>query len=280
VRIAVTGINGFLGLYLKNKLEGEKFTIIPIQRSMGHDLTQPDTLSSIPEADVLVHLAAVSFVPDSYKRPQLFYNTNFNGTLNALELARKWKSKFIYLSSYVYGEPEYQPIDEDHPVKPFNPYAQSKVLAEELVKAYHRDFEVPVIILRPFNIYGRNQGAQFLIPKIIGQFQAGDEITVFDPRPKRDYVHVEDVAQAIVNSIHKKDVGCHVFNIGTGISWSVPDICNVLEEISGRKLQIKSLNQLRATEILDTKCNYDLAQKELAWKPMISFKEGLRDMLS
>ena len=90
----------------------------------------------------------------------------------------------IYLSSYVYGSPDYLPIDEAHPVKAFNPYAQSKVICEQICKGYSRDFKVPVIVFRPFNIYGPGQNEDFLIPKMIRHAKHG-RIEIRDARQER-----------------------------------------------------------------------------------------------
>ena len=94
-----------------------------------------------------------------------------------LELARQWKVPFIFASSYVYGPPDYLPIDEKHPVKAVNPYMASKALCEDLCKSYARSFDIPVTIIRPFNIYGPGQPDHFLIPKIVKGVSRQRELT-------------------------------------------------------------------------------------------------------
>jgi nucleoside-diphosphate-sugar epimerase len=277
--VAVTGIDGFLGNYLYKQLVEEGINVLPISRKFGHDLRNIESLSSIPAFDTVIHLAAISFVPDSYKYPHNFYETNVTGTLNVLELARENKAKVIYVSSYVYGEPEYQPIDEKHPVKPFNPYAQSKVMAEDLCLAYNRDFKIPCTILRPFNIYGNGQAPHFLIPKLISHYLYDEEVTVFDPRPRRDYLHAADVAKALSKAISIESDAASIINLGYGKSHSIPEICNILENLTGRQLNIKVLNQYRPAEILNTVCNNNLAKAKLNWVPSITLEEGLSLML-
>ena len=278
--VAITGIDGFLGSAVQAALAGRQdITILPICRRLGHDLLCPETLQDIPLFDAVLHLAAASFVPDAYKTPALFYNTNVGGTLQVLELCRRNCARMVYVSSYVYGQPHYMPIDEAHPVQPFNPYAQSKVMGEDLCRAYTRDFEVPAVILRPFNIYGPGQAAHFLLPKLIQQALAGEEITVFDDRPRRDYVQVRDVAAALVKALEVAPGEDAVFNIGSGESHSIPDVCKMLERLVGKPLSLKVLNQQRPTEILDTICNREKALQVLGWAPTVALAEGLAEMM-
>src|ERR1035437_437628 len=181
--IAVTGSSGFIGRHLVNTLISNNFNVIELDIDKGFNLLKEENIQRIPKFDVIVHLAAKSFVPLALKNPWEFYYHNFNITLNVLELARKNNAKVILFSSYLYGEPEYLPIDEIHPLNPHNPYGHSKLICEKLCKGYNKDFKVPIIIFRPFNIYGPGQNNNFLIPSIIEQLKGG-EISLKDPRPK------------------------------------------------------------------------------------------------
>jgi len=278
--VAVTGIDGFLGSRVGALLAAmEGVEVLPVGRSSGYDLTRPETLAALPRFDAVLHLAAASFVPDAYKKPALFYNTNVGGTLNVLELCRQNEARMIYVSSYVYGQPHYQPIDERHPVQPFNPYAQSKAMGEQLCEAYHRDFGVPATILRPFNIYGPGQAAHFLIPKLVRQALAGETITVFDDRPRRDYVHVQDVAAALVKALEQEQPHLEVYNIGSGVSYTIPDVCRLLETLTGKTLSLQVTGEQRPNEILDTVCNHEKATRELGWQPAYTLKQGLEEMM-
>ena len=164
MKLAITGCNGFIGSHLVKRLLKDGHDLIKIDFNYGYDLTDWSSLQSLEKFDVLFHLAAKSYVPESYDNPQPFYYTNIVGTLNALELCRLHNAKMIYTSSYVYGQPKYLPIDEEHLVIPFNPYAQSKIIGEDLCKAYHRDFGLNVLTIRPFNIYGTGQSGRLYYP--------------------------------------------------------------------------------------------------------------------
>jgi UDP-glucose 4-epimerase len=199
MKIAISGSEGFIGQALKSKLSLNINTeLICIDIKNGDDLSYKKILDRIKEFDVFVHLAALSFVPDSYTKPHTFFDINFNTTLNALELCRKYKAKMIFLSSYVYGKPHYLPIDEKHPINAFNPYAQTKIIGEKLCESYNKDFNVPCFILRPFNIYGPRQNSLFLLPSILEQIKAGQKkILLNDPTPRRDFVNIYDVIEAM-----------------------------------------------------------------------------------
>lgn len=276
--VAVTGIDGFIGKKLQPVLQASGYKIIPIGKKYGNDITKADSLANIPSFDKLIHLAALSFVPDSYENPELYYRTNVGGTGSMLELVRKYNAGMMYISSYIYGTPVYQPIDEAHPVQPFNPYAQSKWMAEELCTAYNRDFKIPITILRPFNIYGEGQADHFLLPDMIRQVKTSAMVTVNDTRPRRDYIHVDDVAEAIIKAVPLKNKEPVTINIGSGESSSPSDICSLLENISGKPVKIVSRNQTRENEIMDTICDNSLAKKIINWSPQITLKEGLKKM--
>lgn len=279
MRIAVTGTSGFLGSVVVPLLEHAGHEIVSINRKEGMDITDWQAVKMIKDFDVLIHLAAQSYVPDAYTDPHSFYNTNVSGTLNMLELARLNKARFIYISSYVYGHPQYLPIDELHPLEAVNPYGQSKLTGEDLCKAYYRDFKLDTTIFRPFNIYGAGQGIHFLIPKIISLVKADKVVELFDPRPKRDYVHVKDVAKAILLAVEKNATGFEVFNLGGGISYSPQEVITMLETMIGKKIAVSYLNKHRPNEIMDTLCNNAKAKKYLGWEPCMSFYTGLQEML-
>jgi len=209
MKVLITGFSGFIGSYLQKRLNQTKHELVLIDLVNGFDICVWQQVMNLKDIDVIIHLANLSFVPDSYEQPKKFYETNYLSTLNMLELCRLNGSKMIFFSSYVYGHPQYQPINEDHPIQPFNPYAQTKVICESLCEGYNRDFNVPVTIFRPFNIYGKGQNPDFLIPSILQQAQKG-KIVVKDDRPKRDYIHVEDIVEAIEAAIEVTKTGKEV----------------------------------------------------------------------
>ena len=275
MKIAVSGSGGFIGTHLVKKIRELGLEVICLDARDGIDITSWEQLVDKPRFDVFVHLAAKSFVPDSWNHPRDFYQTNIVGTLNALELCRLHGARMLYTSSYVYGVPRYLPIDEDHPVVAFNPYAKSKLMGEQLCRNFHEDFDVPVKIMRPFNVYGLGQNRNFLIPTIIQQAKTG-KIRLKDPNPKRDFVFVDDLVGAYMRAIRTNGASCEVFNIGSGRSYSVREIAQIVQEHFGKRLEIHFSENVRPNEISDTIADISKAAELLRWRPKVDLNTGIK----
>lgn len=281
MRIAVTGAGGYIGSRLVPFLKDKKFDVVEISSKSGLNLLEWTSISDIEPCDVIVHLAAKTFVPDSFSNPADFYKTNFNLTLNCLELAKMWGAKVIYMSSYFYGPPQYIPVDEKHPLAPHNPYASTKYFSEELCKAYSRDFNVPVISLRLFNLYGPGQKGSFLIPEVLEKISMTDEITLKDPRPKRDYIFVDDVIDAIFRCVnYSNDELFEIFNLGTGESVSVEDLIKLIQFYSPKKFGISFTNEYRKGEVLDSVASIEKINKAMNWKPLYNIEKGIASLFN
>lgn len=276
--VAVTGSNGFVGKKLLEALKEGKDEIVGIDISSGTDITNNKDCERIPSFDVMVHLAAKIFVPDSYKVPGEFYFTNYIGTLNMLELCRKNNARFIFASSYVYGVPKYLPIDEEHPVSAFNPYADSKIQGEYLCKSYNKFFKVKTIIVRPTNIYGKGQSDNFLISSIINQAKTG-KIILQDSKPRRDYIHIDDIVSAYLKIIYSNNLDFEIFNIGQGQSYSVKEIVDTVNNFFDNKLDVYFSELVRPNEVPDTRADINKAKRMLKWEPEISLIEGIKKCL-
>lgn len=275
MKILLTGSNGFVGRALSSLLKSKSYEILDSGGSNTLDLCNWQMVKDIPPSQIIIHLASRSFVPDSFKDPLLFYNNNILSTLNILEKAKLDGSKVIFFSTYIYGTPRYLPIDENHSKDPKNPYTESKVVCEQLCEAYFRDFGVPVTIFRPFNIYGPGQKLSFFIPTIINQIN-NDIIQLNDSRPKRDFVYVDDVIEAVRLSVMNNENLFNIYNLGTGISTSVKDVVDLIINISKSKAHALFSNEIRPGEILDTIADISKIRNELNWNPKISIGEGLQ----
>lgn len=277
--ILVTGAKGFLGSALLAQLQSQGMKVYGIDVEQG-DITLEDTLKpyEIKNITHVVHLAGKTFVPESWKHPFSFYQVNVMGTLNVLEFCRRTKASLTYISSYLYGEPESLPISENHPVKSYNPYSHSKVLAENACDFYSRAYGLKIVILRPFNAFGPGQPSRFIIPEIIERVKDPEVkvVEVMDLRPRRDYIFISDLTNAIRLSIHAPS---GIFNLGSGYSVSVEEIIREVMEITGIHKEYRSRGTERPNEIFDLYADISRAKRELQWEPMIRFEEGLAQCL-
>src|SRR5579863_1870753 len=152
--VLVTGATGFIGRPLSDALERAGCEVI------RHSVANGDIANcALPDSSAkhVYHLAARTFVPDSWSDPRSFYATNVLGTVNVTEYCRRHNASLTMVSSYVYGKPQVLPISEEHPVAAFNPYGHTKLLAEEVCRHYAQQFGIHVTVIRPFNVYGPGQ---------------------------------------------------------------------------------------------------------------------------
>lgn len=277
-KILVTGSSGFIGRHLVKKLQSDQINVLEITSSSG-DIASEFTWSRLEKAEAVVHLAGRTYVPDSWKDPVGFLRTNLIGTICALDYCRKHNARLVFVSSYIYGKPKELPISESAALEANNPYSFSKKLAEDACAFYANNFGVKITILRPFNVYGLGQGKNFLIPSIINQIADSKYIRVNDLEPKRDYIYICDLVDVIGKAL-ELDNNFEIFNVGTGVSYSVSDLIELVQQISGTKLTVQSIGERRPEEIMDTKADITKASEILGWKPKWTLVSGLKNMLS
>ena len=273
-KILITGSKGFVGQELINSLNKINYDLILTGSSQDTDLCDWNIVKKLPKSNVIIHLAAKNYIPDSFDNPHKFFKNNILSTLNILEKARIDDSKVIFLSTYVYGTPDFLPVNEEHKINPLNPYTQSKVLCEDLCASYFRDFKIPITILRPFNIYGKNQKDHFVIPKIISQINK-KEIQLLSSETKRDFIYISDVVDVIIKVIQLNKDGLNIYNIGSGNSISIKKLSEKILKISNSKAKLVVLNKLRKGEIPNTISDNSKIKKELNWEPKISIDTGI-----
>ena len=278
MRFAVAGSEGFVGRNVCSQLINAGHDVFHIDVAQGIDLCDAAVVEQIPHIDCFIHLANLVFVPASYEDPAKYYRVNYLTTLNALEICRKWKARLVYISSYIYGPPQYLPVDENHPICPFNPYAQTKVICEKMCEGYHRDFGVKVSIVRPFNIYGLEQKGMLLIPEIIGQLKEGkQQIRLKAESPRRDYINVVDVASAIVTcAMSNEPFGA--YNACSGESLSVREITEIINRNLKNKVEFVFSASDRPNEVDESRGSCERL-KALGWKLSINFEEGIKQIL-
>ena len=276
----ITGSNGFIAKKLIEKLQSIGEDFLPLNREDGDLSICPleDLIHKENDINNIFHLAARTFVPSAWNNPEEFIKENIASTLNVLNYCRVNKVPLIYMSAYIYGKQELLPIKENSIINPSNPYAQSKLLCEKICKYYADVFTLDITILRPFNVYGPDQEKHFLIPEIIEQIKKSKKIIVNSFQPKRDFVYIEDLVNALTIS-SKKLKGFQIYNIGSGVSVSVKEIIELLDDLVEEPLEYEERGLERKGEMMDVVADISAANKSLSWNPEISLKEGLKQIL-
>ena len=278
--ILVTGSTGFIGKPLVRCLEQLGATVHHFARSLGNDILDKSAFNSFwgKGIDTVFHLAGLTFVPNSWSNPAEFYAVNCLGTQHTLEFCRTVNAHMLYISAYVYGVPQYLPIDEVHPVAPNNPYAHSKWLGEELCRFYAGNMGVKATVLRGFNLYGPGQDERFLLPWIIMQAKEGKEIVVKDDTPRRDYLNVDDFVGACILAMQTPDQ-FRIFNVGSGYSLSVREVIEAVVRVAGNSVGWRCTGEVRQNEIPDTVADCRSIYRELGWHCSQTLPEVLSEMM-
>jgi len=275
-RVLVTGGSGFIGRRLVDALR-RRDTVVLAPTRAEWDLASGD-VPAFP-VDHVFHLAGASGVPASWKDPQGFHRVNAQGTATVAEFCRRRECSLSYVSAYCYGVPARLPIRETDPLRPNNPYAFSKLQGEEACRFYHEYFGLPLTIVRPFNVYGPGQGDHFVLSRIVGQAldPAVAEIEVLDLSPRRDYVFVDDVVEALLQTAAAAPYA--LFNVGSGVSYSVEEAIHAVLEASGATKPYRSLGASRREEIPDVVADIGSIARATGWTPQVSFREGVRRLV-
>jgi len=276
-RILITGHKGSLGSLLLNRLneQGHETVVLETEKRI-QDATFFDGVENPDTIDVLYHLAASIFVPRSWEKPDEFIESNVLGVTRVLEFCRKHKIALVHVSSYIYGVPNYLPIDENHDLSVSNPYALSKKMAEEMVTFYGENFDLNYNIIRPFNVFGPAQKKELLLQEILTQITSSDRIEVQDVTPRRDYIYIDDVIDFLV--LAKDKMMNEPFNLGSGVSYSVEELIAICQDVFGTNLPVISKGAKRRNEIPDTVADMTKAKKVFGWKLQYSLKEGIEQI--
>jgi dTDP-glucose 4,6-dehydratase len=239
-----------------------------------------DTLVS--QADIVVHMAAESHVTRSIYDNKLFFETDVLGTqavANAVVKHRDRIDRFIHIStSEVYGTAIAEKMDEEHPLNPMSPYASAKCGADRLVYSYWATYNVPAVIVRPFNNYGPYQHLEKAVPRFITSVLLGEPLTVHgDGSAARDWLFVEDHCRALDALLHT-DIAAirgQVINIGTEQHRSVLEIAEaVLKAMGPCDSQIEFIGG-RPGQVFRHTSDATKLKRLIGWEPKVSFEEGL-----
>jgi nucleoside-diphosphate-sugar epimerase len=278
-RVLVAGGTGFLGAAIVRRLRAEGMEVDVASRATGVDLSDGIAASLLRGHGVIVHVAGSPFPPRSPAAPSGYQRDYRLVTLNLLELARVSRARFVLASTYVYGADARVPVAEEDEARPHTAYAASRFEAEELCREYHREFGIAVDVLRVFNAYGPGQPGTFVVPTVVAGALAG-RISIADASPRRDFVHVDDVARAFAQAASRDVEGFEVFNIGSGTSRSIDAVARAAARLAGDHVDIVCSGAVRPDDVPDARANVAKAARVLGWRATIDFDEGLASMIA
>lgn len=265
-KIFITGSDGFIGSHLVQKLliKNYKVTALTYYNSFNDigwlkyldkkfkknlkivsgDVRDFNFINNfIKKSDIVIHLAALIGIPYSYKSPKSYIDVNVTGTFNILESSKNNKIKKVIITSTseVYGSAQKLPMDENHPFSAQSPYAASKIGADQLSLSYFKTFNLPVVIIRPFNTFGPRQSMRAVIPTIINQFLKNKKnIFLGSVNTYRDFNFIDDIVDGfikVVISKNKKIFGEQI-NLGTNKFYSINEIVRFISSISKQKYKL------------------------------------------
>ena len=235
----------------------------------------------VAEVDVIVNAAAESHVEKSIEEgASEFVTTNVEGTQVLLDAIRDTPvERFILISSSeVYGTARYAPMDEGHPLEPRSPYAATKAGADRLAYSYFVTYDLPVVIVRPFNNYGPRQHPEKVIPRFITQALADEPLTIHgDGHASRDWLFVDDDAEAIeaVIAADIDSIAGEVVNVATGVDLSVSEIADAVLDVLGKPSSLTTYVDERPGQVDRHVGSTDKAARLLGWQARTSFEDGL-----
>ncbi len=304
-KILVTGADGFIGSHLTEALvlagyNVRAFVLYNSNNSWGWldnchkdvknnfevfsgDIRDPYGVKKAMEGcDAVLHLAALIAIPYSYHSPDTYIDTNVKGTLNVLQAAKELGVKRVVQTSTseVYGSAISVPINEDHRLQGQSPYSASKIGADQLAYSFFASFDLPVVIVRPFNTYGPRQSARAVIPTIISQIAAGNkEIKLGALSPTRDFNYIEDTVQAFIAALDSDNGLGEVVNFGSNFEISIADTASLIAETMSRDVDFVS-DELRFrpenSEVDRLWADNTKAKKLFNWSPKYASREGFK----
>jgi len=299
MQVLVTGGAGYIGSVIVEELVGAGHTPVVFDTLVkGHvgavlpdvPLVQGDIRDTerVRQAlleygiEAVIHMAALAEVEESVRHPEVYFDVNVGGSVSVLRAMIDVGVKRLVFSSTaaVYGDPERLPITEEEPTRPTNPYGESKLLFERMLRWAAPASELACTSLRYFNAAGATEhnGEQHspethLIPLVLRAAVEGTPITVFgtdyptaDGTGMRDYIHVADLAQAHLLALPREEPGLRIYNLGNGSGYSVRQVIEAARVETGKELSVVELPR-RPGDQVATVAGAERIRKELGWEP-------------
>lgn len=301
-KILITGGAGFIGRWLAKKaIEAgylvwvyDNLSVAPMKNLVElegrytlvqADILDTETLTTLLRQEsirTLYHLAAFHYIPFCESHPSLTMRVNVEGTTSVLEAAKQAGiDQLIFASTGALYPSVDEDLDEDMPLStPADIYGLSKWIGEQLVEYYHRRYGVPCTIVRLFNTYGPYETNPHLLPHIMESLKVNPyKLELGNIKPKRDYVYVEDVADALLRLAQPREQ-LEVFNIGTGKEYSVEEIVALLSELLGHEIEIRQdPSRMRPVDKMHQRARIERITTATGWTPQFGIRAGLSALL-
>ena len=293
--IFITGSEGFIASHIIEKFvdKGYKIYALILYNSFGDignlkfipknklkkievifgDLRDTGTYEKyISKVDYVLNLASLISIPYSYIAQKSYFDNNILGASSLFDVCKKHNLKKIvhFSTSEIYGTPKKIPINENTSLNPQSPYAASKLAVDHIAKSYFYSFGMPIVILRPFNNFGPRQSRRAVIPEIICQSLKNNTIYLGDTSTKRDFLYVEDTAEAVLKVLNSKNILGEEINIGSNQFFRIIDVVRKVSKILNKNIEVKiDTKKLRPrkSEVKVLLCDFSKAKKILKWQP-------------
>lgn len=299
-QVLVTGGAGFIGSYVIQRMLEEGATVDTVDnlfvgnRSLVpedatlHELdirsAELPTVISDVDPDIVVHLAALHYLPYCNEHPEETFEVNVMGTRHLLEAAASLDEleRFVYASTAAVYPPKDEPHAETDPLGPMDVYGRTKLVGEDLVELFHEQTGISAMSARLFNVYGPNETNDHLIPAILNQLRNGSRaVELGNLTPARDLIHVDDVARAVLAMTVEFDGGYRAYNVGTGTEHTVRAVAERIGDALGEDIDVSQAQErIRESDRPHLHASTDRIERELDWQPRIKFVDGLRRALA
>lgn len=306
-RILITGGCGFIGSYLTERLlENEDASIIIVDNNFSpnvlpkeieekvhlknidvRNLKELEKIFTEFNPQICFHLAAVHFIPYCIQHPHEVIDVNIRGTSNIQHLCFKHGCNLIQASTADVYKQDNGQHKETSIIKATNIYGYTKRITEEILDYFSVNFESNIfgVSVRIFNVFGSRDTQPHVITEIITQlknqkYENDINLELGNLEPKRDFIHAGDVADGLISISNKVTSGIHIFNLGSGESWSIKEVIGKIEQILQKKINVEiSEKRFRKSDRMNLQAEISKIKDQIGWQPSISIEKGLKLLL-
>lgn len=301
MRTLITGAAGFIGSAVTPELSKKGYEVFVLDNlSFGNrdfvdvpddhfflgdirDLKRVEEIFKKVEPEIVIHLAAIHFIPYCNQHPFEAADTNIRGTMNVLNASKQLRglNRLVFASTAAVYPIYDEAVNEEHQLLPLDIYGLSKLTGEDLCRKFWLETKIDTIVCRFFNAFGPNETNPHLIPEIEKQLREGQRtINLGNLTPKRDFIHTYDMAAAVSKLLKLEDVGFDIFNLGRGIEYSVLEIVEAFERQLSEKVAIE-VDQARVRKVERQHLLADVSKlkKMTGWEPEWDIDQGIKNLI-